>query len=130
MLIQPDQNINVSVWYHIGEDKSLFVTRDPSRLPPFRQSILTKLTCKMKLLSWRRSNELLRSSRNLNPSTMTNDIDWQAYREKRLVYLLSSWDLSDGQQSVALTPENVLLLAPALAGAILAKYDEQTGSSE
>jgi hypothetical protein len=61
---------------------------------------------------------------------MTNDIDWQAYREKRLVYLLSSWDLSDGQQSVALTPENVLLLAPALAGAILAKYDEQTGSSE
>jgi len=82
----------------------------------------SSVTFELRSLSWKQKNELMRQSRKMN-SMQQSELDWETYREKLLVSLITKWDAKEGEQPIALTPENVLRMNPQVAEALLYEYE-------
>ena len=58
------------------------------------------------------------------------DIDWVAYKEKKLITILVGWDAKEDDKDVPLNESNIFRLHPAIAETALSAFDRLTLMTE
>ena len=123
----------------VNEKDVVRITLHHKQLPNGRLQVLPKIenlgekrmgfqavTFELRNLSWKQKNELMRQSRRMN-MLQQSELDWEAYQEKLLVALIVKWDAKEGEQPIALTPENVLRMHPQIAETLLYEFQHSEG---
>jgi len=127
MFIEPKQMIDVVIYHRLSKSgNSIKVETDLSKIKEEDQKSFTKSVFKMKPMTWKIYNDLLRESKVSNIITQSDDTDWATYREKKLVKLLAEWDAKDKDGNpVPLREERIMSLHPLVAENVLNEYDRK-----
>lgn len=121
-----DRRIRIELWC-LYSDSGYGVTVVPGPVdpPPDKKLKCDKVTFLMRPWTWKMQNDLLAEATFRNEGV--DSILWTVIVSRKLVYAIDGWDLKgpDGE-AVPATEENILGLHPAVAEALLRKYDNLT----
>ena len=127
MFVEQQKYIEVELYYKKSKSgNSIQVISDASKIKPEDKANFTKAVFKLRPMTWRTYNDLLRESKATNPLTMSEETDWATYREKKLVKLLAEWDATtkDGDP-IQITEEKIMTLHPLVAENLINEYDKK-----
>lgn len=132
MFVEQKQMIEVVIYYKLSKSgNSIKVEANPSKISEEDQKLFTKSTFKMRPMTWKIYNELLRESKVTNILTQTEDTDWATYREKKLVKLLAEWDAKDKDgNEIPIKEDKIMSLHPLIAENVLNEYDRKVYMDE
>lgn len=132
MFVEQKQLIEVVIYHRMSKSgNSIKVETNPSKIKDDEQKLFTKSTFKMRPMTWKFYNDLLRESKVNNIMTQSEDTDWATYREKKLVKLLAEWDAKDKDGNpVPLTHDKIMSLHPLVAENVLNEYDRKVYMDE
>lgn len=132
MFVEAPQTIDIVLYYRPTKNgMGLKVEADPEKIPEDAKAAWTKVTFKMRQLSWKLYNDLLRESKVTNHATMSDDTDWSTYKEKKLVRLLAAWDAKDKDgKDIPLKPDKILAMHPVMAETLLIEFDKKVYMDE
>ena len=118
----------------VNDQDTVKITLYYKQLPSGRLQVLPRLdqigekrlgfqavSFEMRCLTWKQKNELMRQSRRMN-ALQQSELDWEAYQERLLTTLIAKWDAKEGDQPLAVTPENILRMHPQVAEVLLYEY--------
>ena len=127
MFIDEKKYIEIEIYYRPTKSgNSLKVEVDSSKISEEEKGQYTKVVFKMKQMTWKQYNSLLKSAKTVNSLTMAEDTDWATYREKKLLNLLAEWDAKDKDGSaIPLSDKKILSLHPMIAETLLNEYDKK-----
>ena len=130
MFIEQEKLIEVVIYYKKSKSgNSVRIVTDESKLKEMKADEgkgFTRASFKLRPMTWRTYNDLLRESKTTNPLTMSEETDWATYREKKLVRLLAEWEAKDKDGNpIPITEERIMSLHPLVAENILNEYDKK-----
>lgn len=126
MFIEPKKTIDIVLYHKRSKSgNAIRVEADITKIKEADLPSFTKTTFKMRPLTWRIYNDLLRESKTTNPMTRIDETDWATYREKKLIKLLAEWDAKDGDKDIPINEEKIMSLHPLIAENILNEYDRK-----
>jgi hypothetical protein len=127
MFIETPQVIEVTIYYRKSKSgNAVRVETDLSKIKEEDKKSFIPALFKLRPMTWKVYNELLRESKVTNPMTLADETDWTTYREKKLVKLLVSWDATDADGKVIpVTQDRIMSLHPLIAENILNEYDKK-----
>ena len=134
MFIEQQKYIEVELYYKnskSGNSIKVLAPTDISKMKPDEKAKFTKVLLKLRPMSWRTYNDLMRESKTTNPITMAEDTDWSTYRERKLIRLLAEWDAIDKNGNpVQINEETIMSLHPIFAESIINEYDKKVYMDE
>lgn len=135
MFVEPNETVSFKIYYKKNRDGYTALTQiSLEKIKKEKQSEFQSINITMKKISWGISNELQETAivRGINGERVWNH---KIYKENKMKNLLTAWDAKKKNEkgeliSVPVNNENILKLAPDIAEAILAGYDEVTQGEE
>lgn len=127
MFVEQQKLVEVELYYKQSKSgNAVRVVTDLTKLKEEDKKGFTKSVFKMRPMTWRTYNDLLRESKATNPLTMSEETDWATYREKKLVKLLAEWDATDKDgDPISVNEDRIMALHPLIAENILNEYDRK-----
>src|ERR1017187_2050936 len=119
-----NENITIELYYRKNKNGTIKVTRDLADIPEMDKEKFQKVSLQMKPMTWKKYNELQRSSMVSKGMTGSDEIDWLLYKEKKLLAVLVGWDSKDEKgQPVPVTPDNIYRIHPMIVETALNEFD-------
>ena len=115
-----DNTVKITLYYKQLTNGQLQVLTKIDHLGDKRLGFQS-VSFELRNLSWKQKNDLMRQSRKMN-AVQQSELDWETYQEKLLIASIIKWDAKDGEQPIALTPENVLRMHTKMAETLLYEY--------
>jgi hypothetical protein len=127
MFIENDGEIKVEFYVREKTKWSVNVRQDLDDLSEEEKKKYEKVECKLRPLTWKQHNDLVRSATVNRGTGMGNELDWQSYKERKLCKILVAWDVKDKDgKPVPVTEANIFKLCPPVAEEILQQFDNAT----
>jgi len=116
-----NDSFKVELFYRTGKNSSIKILTSLDGISDDDKPKYKKATFEFRPLDWKKFNELGRAANK------GGELDWGAYKEKKLVTALVGWDAKDDKGvAIPLTPDNVLKLHPMIAETLLSEFDRLT----
>jgi hypothetical protein len=127
MFIEANDEIKIELYIKEGNNGFILVETNLDKVPEGEKVKYKVTEFKLKPITWKQNNDLLRSaSVNRGPGVGT-EFDWILHREKKLCMILVGWDAKDKDgKSIQLNNDNIFKLCPRVANALLDEFDRLT----
>jgi len=127
MFIESNDELKITLYIKQGSTGSIRVETSLKSVPESEQAKYEKAEFKLRPITWKQNNDLLRnSSVNRGPGIGT-ELDWILHREKKLCMILTGWDAKDKDgKAIPVTESNIFKLCPQIADSILSEFDRLT----
>jgi len=121
------ENVNIEIFYRKNNNGTMKVLRDLEGIAEMDKAKFKKVVLEMKPLTWKKYNDLQRSSLVSKGPVGADEIDWYAYKEKKIVSTLVGWDAKDDNgKPIPVSPDNIFKLHPMIVEMALNEFDRMT----